>query len=136
MMAVALSTLFFVGCSSGEKTEEEGDVQASEDGAAATPDADGAVPATPAPVEAAPATVMAPPAGGAIMYVKIGKAEVKEGPDAGARTVGFLARGDHVYVQVEGAWAKFGDNKFVSTASLTDQGIGRTRKKASWNKGK
>lgn len=119
-----------VGCSSSEKTEEEGDVAATAD---ETATAEPAAPPAAAEPAAPPAT--APMTGGSVLYVKVNKAEVKEQPNAGARTVGQLQKGDHIYVQVEGAWAKFGDNKYVSTSALTEQGVGRSRRKASWVKG-
>ena len=130
--------LSLVGCSSDEKAGEEGEVAATDEAAATPPEQDtSAAPATPAPeVVAAPVPGAAPMSGGSVLYVKVGAAEVKEQPNAGSRTIGKLTRGDHVYVTVEGAWAKFGDNKYVATSALTEQGIGRSRRKASWSTGK
>lgn len=135
MLALSLTV---VGCASDEKEGDEEVVATGDE--AATPPSDSATapvaaPATPV-VDATPAQpTAAPMPGGSVLYVKVAKAQVKEQPNAGARTVGELQRGDHIYVQVEGEWAKFGENKYVSTSSLTEQGVGRTRRKASWSKG-
>ena len=133
-LGLALSfALVTVGCSSGEKAEDESDVAATTDESATPPAA--AAPATPAPeVATMPTTpTVNPMTGGSVLYVKTNATDVKEQPNATARTVGKLQRGDHVYVTVEGAWAKVGDNKCVPTSSLTEQGVGRARSKAQWN---
>jgi hypothetical protein len=126
----------------------------------AKPDAGAAVttpppsPATPAPesssvaagapqvqAAAAPAVESSAPAGAPIntarhvMYVKTDGAAIRDQPNAKAKIVGTLSKGDHLLVTLDGDWARTDDGTFISAKVLTDKGVGRVRRQAAWGTG-
>ena len=93
----------------------------------------------------APAAKVAPvPSSGAgqvmntsrrVMYVKVNGAVMRERAEPKAKVVGKLEKGDHLLVSIEGDWAKTDDGKFISVKVLSEKGVGRVKKGATWSGG-
>ena len=151
-LAVVTLTVFYVAsCSTKSEDdtslEEKEPVEASAEKVPA--DSSGS-PSAPAAPEAKPAeSVAAPAASGAsvessasmassarrVMYVKSNGVAMREKAEPKAKVVGKLGKGDHILVTIEGEWARTDDGKFISMKSLSEKGIGRVKKDASWSGG-
>lgn len=70
-----------------------------------------------------------------VMYVKFDGVAMREAADGKSKIVGKLNKGDHLLVNIEGDWSRTDDGKFVKTKSLSEKGIGRGKKDASWSAG-
>jgi len=109
----------------------------------ANPSSSVAIPAAAAETSSAPGTapVAMPSAGSAmntsrrVMYVKVDGAVVREKAEPKAKVVGKLEKGDHLLVTLEGDWARTDDGKFISAKVLSEKGIGRDKKDATWSGG-
>ena len=129
--------------------------QATDDTAAKQPETSGAAeaPAAPAPagdlIPSAPASTSTatPPSttgygagvsasGRRVMYVKVSGAALRETPDPKGKVAGILEKGDHMLVTIQGDWARTDDGKYISMKVLSDKGVGRGKKDATWSAGK
>lgn len=81
----------------------------------------------------APAAVYQDATGRRVLYVKSNGAVLRERADAKSKVLGKLQKGDHFLVTIEGEWARTDDGKFISMQSLSDKGIGRSKKKSTWS---
>lgn len=148
---VAAMSLMLSGCF-GSQEEEPGLEASGEESAEATEEAPPAAP-EPEAVTAEPDTVTgttepaAPPTAApepakvdttagqkVVMFVKNTKAPIHAEPNANAKVVGNLEKGDHILVFVSGEWAQIADGKFVAVTDLTDKPVARQRKKPKWSK--
>ena len=154
ILAVVTLTVFYVAsCSTKSEDdaslEENEPVEASAEKVPADSSGSPSAAAPEAP-EAKPAeSVAAPAASGApgessasmassarrVMYVKSNGVAMREKAEPNAKVVGKLGKGDHILVTIEGEWARTDDGKFISMKSLSEKGIGRAKKDASWSGG-
>jgi hypothetical protein len=81
-------------------------------------------------------TATMPASGRRVMYVKVSGAALRETPDPKGKVAAILDKGDHMLVTIEGEWARTDDGKFVSMKVLSDKGVGRGKKDATWSAGK
>lgn len=101
-----------------------------------------AAPVAPAPSPAAvetsrPAPVPAPLSNTSrrVMYVKTNGVKVFEQPDVSSKVVSKLDKGDHILVELDGEWAKTHDGRYISSSSLSEKGIARSKKSGRWTSG-
>ena len=151
-LAVVTLTVFYVA-SCSTKSEDDASLEEKEPveaSAEKVPADSSGSPSAPAAPEAKPAeSVAAPAASGAsvessasmassarrVMYVKSNGVAMREKAEPKAKVVGKLGKGDHILVTIEGEWARTDDGKFISMKSLSEKGIGRVKKDASWSGG-
>lgn len=145
-LAMIIGILALGGCFGGSDQEESTAPEATADEAPAEPAAAPAEPApaeqpaavepapAPAPVAApAPAPAPAAPAGkGIVRYVKAAVAVIRDKPDTKGKEIGKLEKGDNILVQINGEWAEIGPGKYVSVKDLSEQAVGRPKKKKGW----
>jgi hypothetical protein len=132
-------------CSSGKQDDESMEMKEPVEAAPAEPGAPEAKPSSSVAAPQEPAAVAAPapmPSVGPVMntsrrvmYVKVDGAVLREKAEAKAKIVGKLEKGDHLLVTLEGDWAKTDDGKFISAKVLSEKGVGRGKKDASWSGG-
>ena len=152
ILAVVTLTVFYVA-SCSTKSEDDASLEENEPveaSAEKVPADSSGSPSAPAASEAIPAeSVAAPAASGAsvessasmassarrVMYVKSNGVAMREKAEPKAKVVGKLGKGDHILVTIEGEWARTDDGKFISMKSLSEKGIGRVKKDASWSGG-
>jgi hypothetical protein len=69
-----------------------------------------------------------------VLYVKVNGVKIYDSPNTAGKVVDRLNKGDHILVDIEGEWAKLGENQYVQMKSLSMRGIGKKKSKATWKK--
>ena len=158
IVVAGLTHIAVSGCSGNKQEEAAAEEPVAADAASdVTPDAPDAPVAPDAPasssaatpadagVPSAPAESLKPAADSTapmmmntsrrVMYVKANGTAVREKAEPKAAVVRKLDRGDHILVTIEGDWARTDDGKYIAVKSLSEKGIGRGKKDASWSAG-
>ncbi len=145
--AAVLCAAFLNACSKNEENldGEEEPVEPTAETEAAVPPATpaevehSASPALPAEVETVPSAPSQPVVSGSatrrVLYVKSSGTAVREKPEANARILSKLDKGDHLLVDIQGDWARTEQGGYIAMKALSEKGIGRSKSAVRWSSG-